>query len=375
LCGLVALILMRTLRADYARYSKEDDDMELNSVVDESGWKQVHGDVFRPPVYLVTYASLIGTGYQLFVLVLFAILFIAYFDYYDDRGNVVTTFLVLWCLTSFVNGYTSGGYFKRHTLITQQAGSGSNNNTAAVASRNDINDWKICMALTASMFPAFCFGVCFLLNFIAYYYDSTASVPLSSMMTLILVWLSCSCPLVLLGTIVGRSTATAGDHPCRVNNLKRPIPDSKWYTHPIAMSLFSGILPFGSIFIEMYFIFTSFWNYKFYYVYGFMFLVYVILFIVTLCVTIVSIYFLLNAEDYRWQWTAFFSGGSTAFYVYLYAFYYFFTKTHMSGALQTAYYFGYMLMFCVALFILCGTIGFMGTNLFVRRIYQYIHSD
>lgn len=23
-----------------------------------------------------------------------------------------------------------------------------------------------------------------------------------------------------------------------------------------------GLLPFGSIFIEMYFIFTSFWNYK-----------------------------------------------------------------------------------------------------------------
>ena len=33
-----------------------------------------------------------------------------------------------------------------------------------------------------------------------------------------------------------------------------------------------GVLPFGSIFIEMYFIFTSFWAYKIYYVYGFMLL-------------------------------------------------------------------------------------------------------
>ncbi len=39
----------------------------------------------------------------------------------------------------------------------------------------------------------------------------------------------------------------------------------------------SGILPFGSIFIEMYFMFSSFWNYKFYYVYGFLLLVFVIL--------------------------------------------------------------------------------------------------
>ena len=49
-----------------------------------------------------------------------------------------------------------------------------------------------------------------------------------------------------------------------------------------------------------YFIFTSFWAYKIYYVYGFMLLVFVILAIVTVCVTIVCTYFLLNAEDYRW---------------------------------------------------------------------------
>ena len=38
------------------------------------------------------------------------------------------------------------------------------------------------------------------------------------------------------------------------------------YTHPVTLALAGGVLPFGSIFIEMYFTFTSFWNYKFYYV-------------------------------------------------------------------------------------------------------------
>merc|ERR1712130_914785 len=126
---------------------------------------------------------------------------------------------------------------------------------------------------------------------------------------------------------------------------------------------------------EMYFIFTSFWNYKFYYVYGFMFLIYCILVIVTLCVTIVSSYFLVNAEDYRWHWTSYFSGGSTAIYVFLYAIYYFFTKTRMSGFLQTSFYFGYMGAFATGLFILCGTIGHIGSSIFLRRIYQYIKSD
>ena len=44
LVGLVSMILMRTLRKDYARYSKEDDidDMEKD-LGDEYGWKQVIG--------------------------------------------------------------------------------------------------------------------------------------------------------------------------------------------------------------------------------------------------------------------------------------------------------------------------------------------
>merc|ERR1712025_1543338 len=200
-------------------------------------------------------------------------------------------------------------------------------------------------------------------------------IGVSSLASMIAIWLFVSCPLILLGTIVGRSTVQAGDFPCRVNNIHRPIPDGKWYTQPITLALVSGVLPFGSIFIEMYFIFSSFWNYKFYYVYGFMFLVYCILVVVLLCVTIVCTYFLLNSEDYRWQWTSFLAAGSTAAYVYMYSIYYFFVKTKMQGLLQTMYYFSYMAVFCFGFFLVCGTIGHFGSSCFVRGIYRNIKID
>lgn len=85
-----------------------------------------------------------------------------------------------------------------------------------------------------------------------------------------------------------------------------------------------------------------------------MLLVFVILIIVTICVTIVGTYFLLNAENYHWQWTSFFSAASTALYVYFYSIYYYHVKTKMSGFFQTSFYFGYTLMFCLGLGILCG---------------------
>ncbi|XP_028550145.1 transmembrane 9 superfamily member 1-like [Dendrobium catenatum] len=96
-----------------------------------------------------------------------------------------------------------------------------------------------------------------------------------------------------------------------------------------------------------------------YYVYGFMLLVFLILLIVTLCVTIVGTYFLLNAENYHWQWTSFFSAASTAAYVYLYSIYYYSVKTKMTGFFQTSFYFGYTLMFCLGIGILCGGLIFV----------------
>ena len=78
-------------------------------------------------------------------------------------------------------------------------------------------------------------------------------------------------------------------------------------------------LYFSYLFVNnRYFIFTSFWAYKIYYVFGFMFLVFMILTIVTVCVTIVCTYFLLNAEDYRWWVKQFIidSNGGCAAYSY-----------------------------------------------------------
>ncbi|KAK9095838.1 hypothetical protein Sjap_021335 [Stephania japonica] len=355
LTGLVSMILMRTLRNDYAKYAREDDDLETleRDVSEESGWKLVHGDVFRPARSLVLLSALVGTGAQLAMLVLLVILLAIVGMLYIGRGAIVTTFIVCYALTSFISGYVSGGLY----------------------SRSGGKSWIKSMILTASLFPFMCFGIGFILNTIAIFYGSLAAIPFGTMVVVFIIWGFISFPLALLGTVVGRNWSGAPNNPCRVKTIPRPIPEKKWYLTPSIVSLMGGLLPFGSIFIEMYFVFTSFWNYKVYYVYGFMLLVFVILIIVTVCVTIVGTYFLLNAENYHWQWTSFFSAASTAVYVYLYSVYYYYVKTKMSGFFQTSFYFGYTLMFCLGLGILCGAVGYLGSTLFVRRIYRNIKCD
>ena len=51
---------------------------------DEYGWKQVHGDVFRPATYGMLFSSLVGTGYQITVVSLFVILLAMIGDLYTE---------------------------------------------------------------------------------------------------------------------------------------------------------------------------------------------------------------------------------------------------------------------------------------------------
>lgn len=97
LVGLVSMILMRTLRKDYQRYSRDEemDDMERD-LGDEYGWKQVHGDVFRSPTHNMLFSSLIGTGYQLTTVVFSVIIFAIIGELYTEYvfSDVMTMIII-----------------------------------------------------------------------------------------------------------------------------------------------------------------------------------------------------------------------------------------------------------------------------------------
>jgi transmembrane 9 superfamily protein 2/4 len=77
LIGMVSTILVRTLKKDIARYNRLDQ-MALDDfgdagavedgVQEDSGWKLVHGDVFRPPKHPLLLSVLVGNGAQLFMM-------------------------------------------------------------------------------------------------------------------------------------------------------------------------------------------------------------------------------------------------------------------------------------------------------------------
>merc|ERR1719223_2102505 len=88
----------------------------VNAIPEDSGWKQVHGDVFRAPSLLPFFAATLGTGWQLIVLTLGVILFAVagpiHGEVHEDRGEMQHAVIYCYCLSSVIAGYTSGSYFK-----------------------------------------------------------------------------------------------------------------------------------------------------------------------------------------------------------------------------------------------------------------------
>ncbi|KAL0330865.1 UNVERIFIED_CONTAM: Transmembrane 9 superfamily member 8 [Sesamum angustifolium] len=315
LSGMVAMIMLRTLYRDISKYNELETQEEAQ---EETGWKLVHADVFRPPSHSELLCVYVGTGVQFLGMVLVTMAFaVLGFLSPSNRGGLMTAMLFLWVFMGLFAGYASARLYKMFKGT----------------------EWKKIALRTAFLFPAVVFV-----------------------------------PLVFVGSYVGfRKPAT--ENPVKTNKIPRQIPEQPWYMNPIFSILIGGILPFGAVFIELFFILSSIWLNQFYYIFGFLFIVFVILLVTCAEITVVLCYFQLCSEDYLWWWRSYLTSGSSALYLFLYATFYFFTKLDITKPVSGALYFGYMLIASYAFFVLTGTIGFYACFLFTRLIYSSVKID
>ncbi|KAL0338952.1 UNVERIFIED_CONTAM: Transmembrane 9 superfamily member 7 [Sesamum angustifolium] len=105
LSGMVAMIMARTLYRDIAKYNQ----LEQDEVQDETGWKLVHADVFRPPTNSSLLCVYIGTGVQVFGMTFVTMIFAMLgFLSPSNRGGLMTVMVFLWVFMGLFAGYSSG---------------------------------------------------------------------------------------------------------------------------------------------------------------------------------------------------------------------------------------------------------------------------
>jgi hypothetical protein len=353
--SLFLLIIIRVVRSDLSRYLQIPDE-ELNAVEEETGWKLLHADVFRPPKHRLFFCSAVGAGAQLFSMAVMLVLVGCVGTFYK-RGAVVSVGVVSYMVTAAVGGYGSAHLY-------QKLGG---------------EKWAWNIFVTAVTFVGPAFVIWSFLNTVAIIYGSTAAFPFATILLIIAMWACVTFPLTVLGGIVGRHRAIKQGKidlpfPCKTNKLAREIPICRWYQSPVTQMFATGFLPFSAIYIELHYIFNSVWGPRVYSLYGILFLACGMLLLVAGTVTVLFTYFHLNAEDHRWWWRSFRTGFSVGIFFYAYCIY-FFLQTGMTGFMQCAFFFLYSVLIAHAMALMLGSVSFYATYNFVIYIYSRIKAE
>lgn len=351
LSATVAMILLRTVAQDFARYNNLEDEEDE----DEYGWKLVHGDVFRTPPNVGMLSVLVGSGVQVLFMALVVLLFaVAGFLSPANRGGLLTAVVLLWVLMSLPAGYTSARLYK------------SFRGTAP----------KRVTLLTAVLFPGTAFAVFFLLNLVLWASHSSGALPFFSLLFMLVLWFGISVPLAFFGSYLGYRKP-AVDFPTRTNVIPRQVPPVPVYARGYAAVAFGGLLPFGSVFLSLFFILSSVFLNQYYYWFGFLFLSVVILLVTTAENSLVFTYVRLSAEDWRWQWYSFLVSAAAGAYMFLYSLLYLYQRPEFNGmtALSGVLYVVYMWLASVAFGLMVGAVGFLSAMYFVLKIYAAIKVD
>ena len=353
---LVISILVRNLKRDIAAYNalaaladeEKDDDM------DETGWKLVHADVFRPPQNMpMLYCVVIGSGTQMGLTILLSILFSAVgFLSPARRGSLVNALLVFYMLSGVVAGYVSSRLYK--------------------AFRGRL--WQLCTVMTATLFPGCAFFLFLLFNIVLFFLHSSASAPFLDVIILGAMWCCVSIPLVFVGAYFGYKQE-AMEFPTVTSTIARAIPPPPPLLHPMVGMIVAGVVPFAAAYVELFFIMTSLWMDQYYYVFGFTLIVYLILILTCAEVTVLLVYYQLCAENHRWWWFAFLAPGSTALYTFVYSIFWFKSLEASRMLMTYLLYFGYMSLICGAMLLVTGTVGAVTSLWFVRKIFGTIKVD
>lgn len=351
LISCLLIFYWRVLRKDILKYAHDE---ELADNQEESGWKYIHGDVFRFPTHKSLFAAALGSGTHLLTLMLLIIILglVGVFRPYA-RGLLFNAIVIVYAITSGISGYTAVSFYQQLE--------GTN--------------WMRNLLLTGGLFTGPLFLTFCFLNTVATAYRVTTALPLGAIVAISFLWAFLSSPLLLLGGFVGKSSRSEFQAPCHTSKCPREIPRLRWYRGILPQMALAGFLPFSVINIELQYIMSTAWGHRFDTIYSILSIVFIILLIETALVSVAFTYFQLAAEDHEWWWRSFLRSGSTGLYIFAYCFHYYFALSDMTGFIQASFFFGYMACICYGIFLMLGTLGFCASLLFVRYLYGSIKCE
>eukprot|EP01112_Ceratiomyxa_fruticulosa_P018827 TRINITY_DN6078_c0_g1_i1.p1 TRINITY_DN6078_c0_g1~~TRINITY_DN6078_c0_g1_i1.p1 ORF type:complete len:663 (+),score=78.28 TRINITY_DN6078_c0_g1_i1:125-1990(+) len=347
--GLIALILIRILRSQAGTFQA----LDLHEQAEESGWKTLYADVFRPPQRPMLLSVIVGTSAQIIVTVFVIMLLgLAGFLSPANGGSVVTSVVVVYVVMGIFGGYTSA-----RTYITMKG---------IRRRRNAI--------MTATFFPLTAFLIFFVMSIVFWAKKSSAGPTAGAVFAVIGLWLGINAPLVFLGNHFAYKKQQP-TFPLKTNTIPRMIPKPvHWYMDANLLAFAMAFPNYGIIYNEVFFLLSAIWSNHIYYLYGFLASFMTLLVIVSAELSLILCYFQLSNENYHWWWRAVTIPFLTSAFFYVYCLF-FLIKLEFTGFAAYVIYLGYSLLMALVLFLLTSGASLYFSLKFGRRIYSTVNLE
>ena len=357
LTTIIAFLLTKIIKKDIDNYNYQVvqiEDIDNIKSINENNWKQVSGDVFRPPrVNKMLLSSIIGTGCQLY-LMLTIVFFLGVIGFAnpEKRSNILSLIILCYILMGLAGGYISAVFYKI---------------------MNGTN-WLKMSLLTSILFPGTLFLGYIFINIILSLENSTAAVNIYDLSSLFFLWIFCTLPLILIGTFLGIKSKKQ-KMPCKVNTVPRKIYEKPWYLHYRYLSCITGLICFITILFELNYIMSALWRHELYFIVSFLWISYFLFIMVSGEVSIIVVFWNLCYGDYNWWWKSFLVGSSPVIYFIIYSIYFFIFKMNVTRLSAIVVYFGIMALISAMALFICGSISVIICFGFIFKIYSKIKID
>ena len=354
---IIAFLLTKIIKKDIDNYNyqvAQIEDIDNIKSINENNWKQVSGDVFRPPrVNKMLLSSIIGTGCQLY-LMLTIVFFLGVIGFAnpEKRSNILSLIILCYILMGLAGGYISAVFYKI---------------------MNGTN-WLKMSLLTSILFPGTLFLGYIFINIILSLENSTAAVNIYDLSSLFFLWIFCTLPLILIGTFLGIKSKKQ-KMPCKVNTVPRKIYEKPWYLHYRYLSCITGLICFITILFELNYIMSALWRHELYFIVSFLWISYFLFIMVSGEVSIIVVFWNLCYGDYNWWWKSFLVGSSPVIYFIIYSIYFFIFKMNVTRLSAIVVYFGIMALISAMALFICGSISVIICFGFIFKIYSNIKID
>ena len=320
--------------------------------IDEFNWKQLYGDVFRPPNKLPTLlAAFTGTGFQLFLMVLFTSI-ITFFSFMSQSNklNLINSIIISFLILGFPGGYISAKLYRFFGY----------------------ENWVKISLITSLFFPGIIILIHTIINTTLIIEKSNAAMKIKDILSLYCFWIFLYIPTSLIGSFLAIKEKKYQDYP--INTIPTLIPKKPFYLSIKFSPIITGLICFGAIFYELNSVMNSLWKNETYFFATFLWISFIVFLIVNCEITILVIYWNLTKGDYKWWWKSYYIGGSPMIYLLIYSIYYLFSLkiTRISALII---YCGIMYIIYFVGYIICGSLATLTCFLFLRKLYKQIKID